>query len=47
MAFMVAISSSKLFIPIVIIGMMTVLEDLTSVSDWKTCFSDGEEESLL
>jgi len=47
MAFMAAISSSKLFVPIVITSMTTVLEDSASVSDLKTCLSDGEEESLL
>jgi len=45
MAFMVAISSSKLFIPIVMIGMTMVLQDSPSVSNWKVCLNDGEEES--
>jgi len=47
MAFMVAISSSKLFVRIVMTGMTMVLEDSASVSDWKTCLSNDEEESLL
>ena len=33
MAFMTAISSSNLFVPIVMTGMTMVLEDLASVSD--------------
>jgi len=45
--FMAAISSSKLFVLIVITGMTMVLEESTSISNWKTCPSDGEEESLL
>jgi len=48
MAFIVAISSSKLFVPFVMTGMSKVLEDSASVSDLNTCFfSDGEEESRL
>jgi len=47
MAFMAAISSSKLFVRIVMTGMTTILEDSALVSDWKTCLSVGEEESLL
>ena len=46
-AFMAAISSSKLFVPIVVIGMTMVLQDSASVSEWKTYLSDIEEESLL
>jgi len=37
---METISSSKLFIPIVMTGMETVLEDSASVSDWNACLSD-------
>jgi len=44
---MAAISTSQFFVPIVLIGMTMVLKDLTLVSDWKACFNDGEEESLL
>jgi len=47
MAFLAVISSSKLFVPIVMTGMTTVLEDSALVSDWKICLSDGEEGSLL
>jgi len=47
MAFMEAISYSKLFVPIVITGMTTVLEDSASASYWMTFLSDSEEESLL
>jgi len=47
MAFMAAISSSKLFVCIVMTRMTTVLDDLASVFDWKTYLNDGEEESLL
>ena len=46
-AFLVAISSSKLFVPIFITSMTTVLKELPFVSNWKACLSDGEEESLL
>jgi len=47
MAFIAAIYSSKFFVPMVMTGMTTVLEDSASVFDWKTCLSDGAEESLL
>jgi len=47
MAFMAAISSSKLFALIVMTDMTTVLEDSASVFDLKACLSDGEEESPL
>jgi len=44
MEFRAAISSSKLFVTIVMTCMTMILEDLALVSDWK---SYGEEESLL
>jgi len=44
---MAAICSSKLLVPIVIIGMTMVLEDSTLASDWKIYLSNGKEESLL
>jgi len=47
MAFMVAISSANLFVPTVMTGMTTVLEDSTSIFDWMAYLSAGEEESLL
>jgi len=47
MAFMVAISCSQLLVPIVVTGMTIVLEDSALVSNWKGCFSDIKEESLL
>jgi len=47
MAFMAAVSSSKLFVPIVMTSITTVLDDSASVSDWNACLSDGKEESLL
>ena len=47
MAFIASISSSQLFVPIVMTGMTTVLDDSTLVSDWKACLSDDKEESLL
>ena len=47
MAFMAGISSSKLFAPMFMAGLTIVLEDSALVSNWMTCLSDGEEESLL
>ena len=47
MAFMAAISSSKLFVSIIMTEITTILEDSASISDWKACLSDDEENPPL
>jgi len=47
MTFMAVISSSKLFVLIVMTSMTTTLDNSALVYDRKACLSDGAEEPLL
>ena len=46
-AFIATMSSSQLFVPIVMTGMVMILKGSALVFGWKAPFGDGEEESLL